>query len=279
MQVCVTAGQGLRESALENIAPQSWRKKISRHKIKSTEDLSCTGNCCQPPLRLRVNIGTLEGRAIIKTAVSTARGLVNQGPKAIPLFQTWKSLKDAAADDDFLSLPKVLETAKNDLAKGLEWHVRQTEDDRLSLKALAAHSFVATGDHDPACPLCASPLDDEKKKALAAELRDLKINSAAAERKIADVCRGIQEVLTAAVPTILRNNRNVIDNMDPATAYSSVVSEKFVTDSPFSDVLTGLAQAAKEAIELQRKALPHFTYADFVSTNSEPAAATKLSDH
>lgn len=219
---------------------------------------------------------TSEGRASIKNAVTIARGLVAQGPKAIPLFQTWKTLTEAASDETFAKLPGALETAKAELVKGLEWHKRQTADGKLRLKALAAQSFVPAKDKDPDCPLCTSPLDNEKKRALAAELDDLKTNAAAAERKIADVCRSIQETLTSTVPVGIRNNRSTIDTMDPVMAYSATMVEKFVTDQPFSDILTGLAASAKTTIEAQAKALPHFSYAVFAPTDGEPEVVAKL---
>ena len=185
-----------------------------------------------------IDTSTADGRNAVKTAVSSARGLVTQGPKAIPLFQTWKALTDAATDADFANLPAALETAKANLKKGLEWHDRQTADGKLRLKALAAQSFVPVKDADANCPLCTSPLDDEKKRALAVELEELKSNADAAERKIADVCRSIQEAVTATVPVAIRNSRTIIDKMDPAEAYAAAMQEKFVMDEPFSNVLT-----------------------------------------
>lgn len=223
-----------------------------------------------------IDTATTEGRAKIKNAVTTARGLVAQGVKAISLFQTWKALTDAASDEHFAKLPSALQTAKADLAKGLEWHKRQTADGKLRLKALAAQSFVTVEDNDSDCPLCTSPLDNEERRALAAELNDLKINAAAAERKIADVCRSIHETITGFVPVAIRSSRAAIDAMNPADAYTTAMVEKFVTDQPFFDILTGLAVSAKSIVEAQTKALPHFSYAAFTSTNSNPEVVTKL---
>ena len=223
-----------------------------------------------------IDTATSEGRASIKNSVTNARGLVAQGPKAISLFQTWKALTEAASDEAFAKLPGALQAAKADLVKGLEWHNRQMADGKLRLKALAAQSFVLAKDKDPDCPLCTSPLDTEQKRALATELDDLKNNAAAAERKIADVCRSIQESLTSTVPIAIRNNRSTIDTMDPVTAYSATMLEKFVTDPPFSDILTGLATSAKMTIEAQAKALPHFSYAVFAPTDGEPEVVAKL---
>lgn len=89
-----------------------------------------------------IDVATPDGRTAIKNAVTTARGLLAQGPKAIPLFQTWKALADAATDEIFSKLPGALAAAKDDITRGLAWHERQTVDGRLRLKALASQSYV-----------------------------------------------------------------------------------------------------------------------------------------
>jgi hypothetical protein len=223
-----------------------------------------------------IDTSTVEGRTAVKTAVATARGVVSQGPKAIPLFQQWKALTDAASDNNFAKLPSALATAKLDLAKGLEWHARQTADDKLRLKALASQTFVPAKEGDSDCPLCTSPLDNEKKRTLAAELNELKQNAAAAERKIDDVCRNIQEEVAAIVPAAIRDYRTTFDAMDPAKAYSAAMLERFVTDKPFSDVLIGLSATTKTIIESQYNSLPQFTYTAYSPVAGEPVSVTKL---
>jgi AAA domain len=91
-----------------------------------------------------IDTTTAEGRASIMSAVTAARGLVAQGPKVIPLFQTWKALTEAASDKKFAMLPGALETAKADLAKGLEWHRRQTEDRRLRRTSFLRKTRIPT---------------------------------------------------------------------------------------------------------------------------------------
>jgi hypothetical protein len=223
-----------------------------------------------------IDTSTAEGRNAVKTAVSSARGLVTQGPKAVPLFQTWKALTDAASDAGFASLPVALETAKANITTGLEWHNRQTADGKLRLKALAAQSFTPVKGADADCPLCTAPLDDEAKRALSVELEELKTNAAAAERKIADVCRGIRESVTRTLPNSISDSRTSIDKMDPAESYVTAVQEKFVTDKPFSSILTGLASSVKARVESQKSDLPHFTYGEFKPTDDEPEPVTKL---
>ena len=223
-----------------------------------------------------IDVATSDGRTSIKSAVTAARGVLAQGPKAIPLFQTWKALSDAATDEIFSKLPDVLTAAKSEIAKGLEWHERQTVDDRLRLKALASQTYVPPTDDDPTCPLCASPLDDDNKRALAAELETLRNNAAAAERKIADVCRGLREDIAATIPTAIQSARAIIDAMDPGAAYSSAMNEKFVTDAPFSSVLTGMATSAQAMIFAQVAVLPRFSYSAFVAAEHEPEPVRRL---
>ena len=243
---------------------------------KASEDAGEHLATLKSEIHVSIDIATLDGRTSIKNAVTSARGLVTQSTKAIPLFQAWKSMTDGALDEAFGTLPDALKSAKAELAKGMDWHKRQIADEKLRLKALAAQSFVPLTDSDAACPLCTSPLDNVEKRQLAAELNELKTDAAAAERKIADVCRNIQETLTSKIPIALRNNRTSIEAMDPVEAYSSAMIEKFVTESPFSDVLTGLAASVRAIVEEQAVALPHFSYVVFIPTDGEPEVVTKL---
>ncbi len=223
-----------------------------------------------------VDTATVEGRSAVKAAVNAARGLVSQATKSITLFQTWRAMTDAAADEKFADLPGVSEAAKSQLAEGLVWHERQTADNKLRLKALAAQSFLAVKDGDSNCPLCGSLLDDDKKRPLAAELEELKAAASVAERTIGDVCRGIHETIDAAVPSQIREHRVAIDAMDPPVAYRSAMHDTFVAAAPFDDLLTGISAFAAATIEVQAEALPRFTYPAFSSAAEEPESVLKL---
>jgi hypothetical protein len=52
--------------------------------------------------------------------------------------------------------------------------------------------------------------------------------------------------------------------------------EKFVTDEPFSNVLTGIAASVTALVEHQKCLLPHFSYAEFKPPEAEPEMVTKL---
>ena len=94
--------------------------------------------------------------------------------------------------------------------------------------------------------------------------------------KSAMCARGILELITATIPIAIRNSRTTIDLMNPAEAYAAVMRERFVLDVPFSNVLTGLAASTDKAIDIQKSALPHFTFPEFKATEGEPEAARKL---
>lgn len=223
-----------------------------------------------------VDVNTPQGRSTIKAAVSNARGLVSQGTKAIPLFRVWRALTAALADPNFSKLIDAIPAAKANLDQALGWHRRQTSDDKLRLKAIAAQSFAPVQSGDADCPLCASPLDNENKRALARELEELKTNSDAAERKLSDACLNIQEATFAFIPTEVTTSRDFIDKMNPRDSFSSAMREAFASDSSFTSILVGLATSVRATIDEQHNNLPAFTYEDFKASTEEPEAAIKL---
>jgi hypothetical protein len=223
-----------------------------------------------------VDTTTSAGRTGIRNAVTSARGTLDQAQKSIPLFSSWKALTAAAIDTEFAKFVSAIDQADVALTTAMQWHERQTHDGKLRLKALAAQSFAPSANAEANCPLCTSPLDDAEKKALAEELKNLKVNASAAEQRIADACRGILDDLNQRIPIALQNKRESIDSMDPAQAYSAAMTETFVDGEPYSTILVGIAAVAKAAIAVQTAGLPHFDFAAFAPTKSEPEAATKL---
>jgi hypothetical protein len=143
-----------------------------------------------------------EHRARIRSAVSAARGVLQQNVKGITLFEAWGALKAAHADSRFSLLSRVLSAAQSKIAQAIAWDKRQGEDSRLRLKALAAEYFVAAGhEHDDAdCPLCKSKLSLPHQRALAVELAALKTAADAAQRKLADACAAIEKEVRDAIP-------------------------------------------------------------------------------
>ena len=143
------------------------------------------------------NVG---GRATVREAVALARAILNQGTKDIPLFDAWTALKEAKDDPSFLGLSKAIQETHTKLATALSWHEKQTADKKFRLKALAAQSYEPSHQHSEPeqCPLCAARLSTEEQQTLAAELADLRKDASEAERKLEDVCRGLEAVFDCA---------------------------------------------------------------------------------
>lgn len=209
-----------------------------------------------------VQLSTLAGRKVIAKAISSARAILEQGGKGVELFSIWGALTSASTNEVFNTLPEKLSEAREELARALIWHVRQQEDRKLRLKAMAAQFFPAgIHDHsDTVCPLCEDKLDSEKKRKLAIELQELKAHSEEAERRIADVCAIIERRILKLLPLELEKQREVLLSTQPRDAYRDAMINRFANESPFSDILVGIADAAKTKIEEQHASLPVFNF-------------------
>lgn len=199
-------------------------------------------------------------RAQVKQAVENARATAMLGVNGILQFEAWIALKSALTDDKFRSLPDAIRTAKEELDEAIHWHQRQTEDNRLRLKALAAHYFVEPGEDSLAiCPLCEGQLTTKQQKLLAAELAELREHAASAERKIADACGTIDRALRALLTPEVRRHFDLLRLMSPKDAYSDAARARFATNEAFSDVLTGMTKMTNEIVDGQLGALPVFS--------------------
>ena len=225
-----------------------------------------------------IDTTTASGREKVKKAVETARAYANQKTKGITVFEAWAALKDAADNEEFKKLSASINSAKATLATAISWHNKQQADTKFRLKALAAQSYIMPHEHNENtdCPLCLSALSTEEQKKLAAELAELKNQAESAERKIDDVCRSIEAELTALLPSAIKQHRDTLVAMDPKESFSEAVLQRFSEDSPFSDVLTGVAGCAKRIVAAQKALLPEFTYAQFQNNTQEPESVQKL---
>ena len=214
-------------------------------------------------------------RTKIKNAVSVARGILQESSKGVVVFEAWKALRMAHCDAGFQKLPEVLGGTKEKLADAIIWDKRQNEDHKLRLKALAARFFEpAPHPHDDAaCPLCESKLSGQKRQALAAELGTLKSASAAAERKLADVCIELEKKIRETLPPGLSAHFALLAAMQPRDAFLKAAKERFVEAPPFQTVLTGMASFAAETAGRIADDLPAFTYAATTTQGEVPTAA------
>ena len=225
-----------------------------------------------------IDTTTAEGRMAVRSAVGTARVIVNQGTKSIALLDAWAALKEAKDDAAFASMPKAIDVARTRLDRALSWHAKQNADQKFRLKALASQFFVHPHEHsDPAqCPLCMALLLTEEQQVLAAQLAELRKDAVEAERKLDDVCLGLEADLIECLPAGLKRHQGLLATMEPKTSYCAAIRERFCEEPPFGDVLLGLAGRNNIRVTQQETALPAFTFAAFEPARDEHRPATTL---
>lgn len=225
-----------------------------------------------------IDTSTAEGRTAVHNAVSSARTIVNQGTKAIPLFEAWTALKEAKDDSAFISFPGAIAVARKRLDQALSWHARQNADQKFRLKALAAQFFVPPHEHSGTaqCPLCTALLSSVEQQALAVQLAELQRDAAEAECKLEDVCLSLEADLAELLPAGLKKHRELLVTMEPGVAYGVVIRERFCEESQFSNVLIGLTGWVESKVTQQETALPAFAFPGFQPAGDEPTSATTL---
>ena len=226
-----------------------------------------------------IDLSSIEGRQRLSRAVNSARDVVAQKTKGVPLFDAWAALKDALDEETFTSLPGKLPDLEARLDAALGWHVKQLADEKLRLKALASRFFLPAEDLtvSATCPLCAQHLTTEDQLALAAELGALKVDADAAERAIDDACSDIHKTLLVLLPQPIQDHFAKLASMNPAADYGIAVRGRFVKPAPFSDVLVGIARSVECQIASHAESLPGFQHPPFgPRSKPEPAAVGEL---
>ncbi|MDH4163709.1 MAG: ATP-binding protein [Nitrospirota bacterium] len=225
-----------------------------------------------------IDTSTIAGRTTVRDGVASARAIVNQGTKGIVLFEAWIALKAAKEDEAFAGLPAAIDAARARLDRALSWHAQQNADQKFRLKALAAQFYVPPQEHSvPAqCPLCSARLSTAEQQDLAVRLAQLQKDAAEAERKLDDVCRGLEAELVERLPAELKRHRDFLVTMEPKTGYGAAIRERFCEGIPFTNVLLGLAGRIKSRVDLQEAALPTFAFATFEPAEDEPEPAIIL---
>jgi len=142
----------------------------------------------------------VDDRAKVKRGVASARAILGKDEGHLSV-RGLGGLRAATEDTQFKKLPDALTSSKEALSAALVWHRRQIADQKFRLKALASQYYVVpSGDVAGECPLCAAELISVTQQNLAAELADLKKDAEAAERKLDDVCAGLEKMLSDFLP-------------------------------------------------------------------------------
>lgn len=226
----------------------------------------------------KINTTDSDGRTAIRRAVGVVRAVVQQGTNGIPVFEALAALKEAQENEKFAALPQSMEKARVRLTQALLWHGKQSADQKFRLKALAAQFFIPPHEHTSIaqCPLCSAELTTEEQQVLATELSELKESAAEAERRLEDVCFSLERDLEAQLPSELRSHLNLLATMQPRTAFVATIRQRFCEESPFQDVLIGLASEMTTKTQQAESKLPVFSFPDFEDETELPEAAVNL---
>ena len=251
-------------------------EKISKSASREAEGLL---TFLRPSIAAQIELTTIDGRRTLARAVNTAHDIVGKNTTDVPLFAAWTALRKARSSPGFPSVPGSLVDLERRLSSAIEWHIKQTADAKLRLKAIASRYFLPQEDTsvNPTCPLCMQELTTEDQLELAAELAELRNDARAAERTIDDACSDIDRDLRCLLPENIAEHLDTLAHMEPATDYKSAVMARFVSAPPFSDVLVGVARSVTEKIDSQADSLPRFQYPAFEApAGLEPAPVSTL---
>ncbi len=225
-----------------------------------------------------VDTTTADGRTAVRNAVGAARAVVVQNTKGVELFEALTALEEAKNEEFLAVYPEKINDARSILNRALLWHRRQTADQKFRLKALAAQFFIPAHEHADVthCPLCAALLSSPEQRALAAQLAELQEDAAEAERKLEDVCLGLEAGLVEGLPAGLKRHRDLLVAIDPRADYATAVRRRFSEESPFSDVLVGIAEKVMVRVADQETALPTFEFVAYEPLEDETESANSF---
>jgi len=204
------------------------------------------------------NLNEVQTREILKNAVNKARFILGSGKKDIEFFEAMGALENAAEDNDFKSIEKMLINAEADLEVALEWHFKQQNDEKLRLKAIASKFFIPVKSLEEVanCPLCETKLDSAKQKLLAQELEELKINSEKASRSLNDACRDITSSFVSIIPEDLQRWIKMLSEVKFRDDFKHVLESHYSSKPPFSDILLGVPKFLTTFVDSNIEMLP-----------------------
>lgn len=208
-----------------------------------------------------IDLSDAGGRRKVSNAVGAAKATAQKGTNDVLVFAVLRELYTAQVDGLFKNLPDAIVKAETELDTAFQWHRRQHEDARLRLKALASQWYEIPIDPQQLalCPLCTSELVTPEQQELASELNTLKAESDAAQRRLEDVCVSVRSRLNDALPEGILKHLQTLFQCEPRSAITDGAVKLFADQSPFSDVLTGVAAAMRAAIATGAADLPAFS--------------------
>ena len=183
-------------------------------------------------------------------------------------------------EQDFEALKSTLDVARKDLADAVKWSERQKEDTLLRLKAVAAVHFKDYD--DPLCPLCEQSIKGAEHRSLVEDLRTLKSDAEAAQARLADACRRIEQNVKQAASNVVPDLFMQVERFAVKQNIRNEVLSSFVEARHVAQSLPGFTKNAQNAIDA---AFTGVEEVEFGSKLPEPTAGedaarlTRFLDH
>ncbi len=157
------------------------------------------------------------------------------------------SLAKRVGEQEFETVKAALRTAGNDLAAAVKWSDRQKEDTLLRLKAVAAVHFEDCD--DPLCPLCEQSITGAEHRSLVEDLRNLKSEAEAAQTRLADACRKIEQDVGRAARNVVPDLFMQIERFAVKRNIQDEVRSTFVEAGHVARSLPGFSEIAQNAVD------------------------------
>ena len=180
-------------------------------------------------------------------------------PHNLPLvLKGIAELAKSVGAEDFEDLKSALRKASSDLADAIKWADRQRKDTLLRLKAVAASHFEDCD--DPLCPLCGQSIKDGRHFSLVEDLRALKTDAQAAQTRLADACRRIEQKVERSAESLVPATFMQVERFSVKQNIQDQVRKAFVEASHVSGALPGFAEIARRAVDSVFKEVEEFEF-------------------
>ncbi len=156
------------------------------------------------------------------------------------------SLAKRVGEQDFKTLKSALDMARKDLSAAVKWSDRQKEDTLLRLKAVAAVHFEDCD--DPLCPLCEQSIKGAEHRSLVEDLRNLQSEAGAAQTRLADACRRIEQDVRRAARNVVPDLFMQVERFAVKRNIQDEVRSAFVEAGHVAQSLPGFTEIAQNGV-------------------------------
>ena len=202
-------------------------------------------------------------------------------PKNLPPVRKGiASLNQESKKDDIEALKLALQNARSDLRAAIEWSNQQKRDTLLRLKAAAAAHFEDCA--DPVCPLCEQSIKENGHRLLVQDLRLLKTQAEAAQTRLSDACRRIEQDIRRAAQEIVPPKFMRVERFAVKQDMQNCVRAAFIQPTHVADSLPGFTSIAQAALNNAFKAVKEVEFGSTLpkpEKGDETGRVERLLDH